>query len=157
MRGRESKWARAAPWLEWEGSEQEHGEVRVDSTVNEGRFQGGKAGHATRASLEHVEESMSGWVDAKALQDDLQSLGFTPSLAKPEIGNEVGWRRARSYNKRVKWVRVTRRGGKEASVSSKGIGKDERQPVMTRLAARWRRSNLVRLVTLRKRNHPGEA
>ena len=29
-------------------------------------------------------------MDAKALQDDLPSLGFTPSLAKPEIGKEVG-------------------------------------------------------------------
>ena len=28
---------------------------------------------------------------------------------------------------------------------------------MARLAARWRRSNLVKLVVLRKRNHPGEA
>ena len=37
------------------------------------------------------------------------------------------------------------------------IEEDERQPVMTRLAARWRRSNLVRLVTLEKGNHPGEA
>ena len=27
---------------------------------------------------------------AKALQDDLKSFGFTPSLAKPEIGREVG-------------------------------------------------------------------
>ena len=38
-------------------------------------------------------ERMSG---RKALQDDLQSLGFTPSLVKPEIGKEVGRRRARS-------------------------------------------------------------
>ena len=29
-------------------------------------------------------------MDAKALQDNLKSLGFTPSLAKPEIGKEVG-------------------------------------------------------------------
>ena len=29
-------------------------------------------------------------MDAKPLQDDLQCLGFTPSLAKPEIGKEVG-------------------------------------------------------------------
>ena len=29
-------------------------------------------------------------------QEDLQSLGFTPSQAKPEIGKEVGRRRARS-------------------------------------------------------------
>ena len=52
---------------------------------------------------------------------------------------------------------MTRRGGKEAAVSSRGIGDDERQPVMARLAARWRRSNLVKLVALRKGNHPGEA
>ena len=52
---------------------------------------------------------------------------------------------------------MTRRGDREASVSSRGIGDDERQPVMARLAARWRRSNLVILVALRKRNHPGEA
>ena len=52
---------------------------------------------------------------------------------------------------------MTRRGGREASVSSKGIGDDERQPVMARLAARWRRYNLVKLVALRKGNHPGEA
>ena len=68
----------------------------MDSTVNEGRFQEGKGGQTTRASLGQVEGSMSGRVDAKALQDDLQSLGFTPSLAKPKIGKEVGRRRARS-------------------------------------------------------------
>ena len=42
------------------GSEWEHGVGRVDSTVNEGRFQGGKGGQAKRASLEEVEGSMSG-------------------------------------------------------------------------------------------------
>ena len=52
---------------------------------------------------------------------------------------------------------MTRREGKEALVSSRGIGEDERQPVMARLAAQWRRSNLVRLVVLRKGNHLGEA
>ena len=36
-------------------SEQKHEEERVDSTVNEGRFQGGKGGQATRASLGEVE------------------------------------------------------------------------------------------------------
>ena len=36
-------------------------------------------------------------------------------------------------------------------------GREAWQPVMARLAARWRRSNLVILVTLRKGNHPGEA
>ena len=96
-------------------------------------------------------------MDAKALQDDLQSLGFTPSLAKPEIGKEFRGQRARSQDERVKSVRVTRRGGKETSENRSGIGEDERQQEMTRLAAWWRRSNLVILVTLRKGNHPGEA
>ena len=51
---------------------------------------------------------------------------------------------------------MTRKGGKEALVSSRGIGVDERQPVMARLAARWRRSNLVKLIALWKGNHRGE-
>ena len=51
---------------------------------------------------------------------------------------------------------MTRRGGKETSKRRRGIGDDERRPVMTRLAARWRRSNSVKLVALRKRNYPGE-
>ena len=37
------------------------------------------------------------------------------------------------------------------------MGKDERQPEIVRLAARWRRFNLVILVTLKKGNHPVEA
>ena len=52
---------------------------------------------------------------------------------------------------------MTRRGGRKASVRRSLIGEDERQPVMARLATRWRRSNLVILVTLKKGNHPGEA
>ena len=51
---------------------------------------------------------------------------------------------------------MTRRGGKEAS-ERREIGEDKGQPVMARLAARWRRSNLVKLVALRKGNHLGEA
>ena len=42
------------------GSEREHGEERVDSRVNDVRFQGGKGGQARRTSLEEVEGSMSG-------------------------------------------------------------------------------------------------
>ena len=42
------------------GSEREHGVERVDSTIKEGRFQGGNGGQARRASLEQVEGSMSG-------------------------------------------------------------------------------------------------
>ena len=41
------------------GSGREHREERVDSTVKEGRFQGGKGGQAKRASLAVVEGSMS--------------------------------------------------------------------------------------------------
>ena len=52
---------------------------------------------------------------------------------------------------------MTHRGGKEASVSSKGIGEDKRKPVMPQLAAWWRHSNFVKLVALRKGNHLGEA
>ena len=52
---------------------------------------------------------------------------------------------------------MTRRGGREASERRSGIGEDERQLVMARLVAWWRRSNLVILLTLRKGNHPGEA
>ena len=47
---------------------------------------------------------------------------------------------------------MTRRGGKEASESGSGKGKDERQPVK----ARWRRFNLVVLEALRKGNHLDE-
>ena len=53
--------------------------------------------------------------------------------------------------------RVTHRKGKEVSKKRRGIQEDERKPVMVRLAARWKRSNLVKLVTLRKGNHLGEA
>ena len=44
---------------------------------------------------------------------------------------------------------MTRRGDKEASERRSGIGEDGRQSVMARLAARWRRSNLVILVAFR--------
>ena len=96
MRGVESRWARAAPWRDRGGLERVHGEKRLGSAVNEGKFQGGKGGQAKRASLEEVEGCMIELVDAKTLQEDVQSLDFTSSLAKPEMGKEVGRRRARS-------------------------------------------------------------
>ena len=52
---------------------------------------------------------------------------------------------------------MTRRGDKEALERRSEIGEDERKRVMARLAARWRRSNLLKLVALTKGNHPGEA
>ena len=53
----------------------------MDSTVKEGRFQREKGGKAKSASLGEVEERMSGGVDTKAFQDDLQSLGLTDAMA----------------------------------------------------------------------------
>ena len=52
---------------------------------------------------------------------------------------------------------MTPKGGKEASGKRRGIWEDERQPEMALLAARWKRSNLVKLVVLRKGNYPGKA
>ena len=52
---------------------------------------------------------------------------------------------------------MTRRVGRETSERRRGIGENERQPVMARLAVWWRHSNLVTLVTLRKGNYPDEA
>ena len=52
---------------------------------------------------------------------------------------------------------MTCREGREASERKTGIREGERQPEMVRLAARWKRSNLVILIMLRKRNHQGEA
>ena len=49
---------------------------------------------------------------------------------------------------------MTCRGGKEALKRRSEIGDDERQPEMMRLAAQWRRSNLVKF---EKENHLCEA
>ena len=52
---------------------------------------------------------------------------------------------------------MTRRGGREALERISRIEEDKRQPVMARVAARWRLSNWVKLVIFKKGNHPGEA
>ena len=59
-KGGESQGERVSHLGERGKSEREHGEERVDSTVKEGRFQGGEGGQARRASLKEVEGSMSG-------------------------------------------------------------------------------------------------
>ena len=59
-------------------SKKEHGEEKVDSTVKEDRFRGGEKGQPKRTSLVEVEGSISERVNAKAIQDNLQSAGFTP-------------------------------------------------------------------------------
>ena len=77
---------------------------------------------------------MNGLVDTKILQD-LESLGFILCLAKPEVG-KVSQRKVYWYDNRAKRVRVTLRGGGEASERKRGIGENERLPEMTVLAAR---------------------
>ena len=64
------------------------------TTVKEGRSQRGEGGQAKRTSLGEVGESMSGMVNPKALQENLESLGFITSLAKTEMGKEIERRRA---------------------------------------------------------------
>ena len=68
----------------------------MDPTVKEGRFQGDEVGNTRKTSPEEVEGNMSRQVDGRALQEDLQSLGFTSCLAKPEMEQEVGRQRAHS-------------------------------------------------------------
>ena len=57
-------------------------------------------------------------------------------------------RMAQASAEKLEHTGRTRRSGNEASERRKGIGEDERQPVVARLADRWRRSNLVTLVML---------
>ena len=60
MRGDRVKVGESRTVARKRGSERDHGVERVDSIVNEGRFQRGQGGQARRASLEEVEGSMSG-------------------------------------------------------------------------------------------------
>ena len=50
---------------------------------------------------------------------------------------------------------MTRREGREISEKRSRLGEKEKQPVLARLAARWKRSSLVILVALRKRKLSG--
>ena len=49
-----------------------------------------------RETPERIKGSMIGLVDTKALQQNLESLGFTTTLAIPEMGQEIGRQRTRS-------------------------------------------------------------
>ena len=51
---------------------------------------------------------------------------------------------------------MTRRKERIASERKSGIGENERQPKMAQLATRWKRFNLVILVTFKQGNHPDE-
>ena len=48
-------------------------------------------------------------------------------------------------------------GGRYISERNSGKRENERQFLMARLAAQCRHTNVIKLVTLRKGNHPGEA
>ena len=75
-----------------------------------------KRGEAKRACLKDEGETMSGWVNAKTLQENLKSIHFTMTLTKSKMGKEVG--------------------GRGASDRIKRRGKDERQPMIAAMAAR---------------------
>ena len=64
---------------------------------SEGRQVPRKRGRASKESLPRRKKKKA-WADewTQKLSGKICSLGFTPSLAKPEMGNEVGRRRARS-------------------------------------------------------------
>ena len=87
--------------------------------------------------------------------------GTEPSIQSTRLwmgGKKSMWAKKKRIRARARsGVRVTRRGGRKALKRRSGIGEGERQPVMMRLAAQWSRSNLVKLITLKKGNHPGEA
>ena len=115
-----------------------------------------RKGRASKKSLlsrsRRKHERVSGRKSSPGRSAVLVSLQIWPNLKwEKRLGDEE------PAHDRAKWVRVTRRGGREASEKGSGIGEDERQREMARLAAQWRCSNLVILVTLRKGNHPGEA
>ena len=59
MRGKRIKVSNSYTLASEGESEQEHGEERENSTVKEGRFQGGEGGQARKAFLGDVEGSMS--------------------------------------------------------------------------------------------------
>ena len=91
---------------------------------SERRLYGREERQTKRTFLGEVGKSTSGWVEAKALQVNLQSLGFIPSLAEPEMDD------------REKWVWLTRKRGKNVSERKSELGENKRQPVMARLTAR---------------------
>ena len=72
----------------WRGMSGLHSERREILTT---RRRASKKSLPRRSTRKH--ERVSG---RKSLQEDLQSLGFTPSLAEPEMAKEVGRRRSRS-------------------------------------------------------------
>ena len=64
-----------------------------ESAVMKGGFHGREGGQAKETCLGEVAKSVKRYVDANLLQENLESLGFTSSVAKPEIEKGVGRRR----------------------------------------------------------------
>ena len=89
MRGRESRWARAAPWRERGRSEREHGKKKGGLHSDGKHIPRREGWQARRAFIGDVKVS-------KGSPGRSAEFGFTPSLAKREMGKEVGRRRARS-------------------------------------------------------------
>ena len=97
--GRESRWSRAAPWRERRELEQEHGEERWISQRREVSMRG----RTSKENLPRKSRTKHEWVgDAKALQEDLENLNFTPSLAEPKMGKDVEKRKAANKKDRAK-------------------------------------------------------
>ena len=68
------------------GSEGWRGKERVDSTVKEGRFRQKEKGKQRKSPKEKARASK--WT--QKLFRRIRSLGFTPGMAKFEMGKEVG-------------------------------------------------------------------
>ena len=68
----------------------------MDSTVKEVKYQGEKGGQARRTSLGEVEESIVLVSERKSSPRGSAESWFHSSLARPEIGKQVGRRRVRS-------------------------------------------------------------
>ena len=70
---------------------------RKSELYNEGKWVLENGGKASAESFPGEEgESMSERMNAVTLQENLKSLGFTLSLAKPKMEQEVGRQRTRS-------------------------------------------------------------
>ena len=74
-------------------------------------------------------------MNAKTLQEDLESLGFNLSLAEPEMGKEVE-RQGPAYKIQSKMCQSDSQGGEYAPEGRSEIREDERQVVMVQLVVR---------------------
>ena len=146
--GRDSRWARAAPWREREenqsGSKEKKGWTLQSRKADFKEWKG----QARKASLGEVKGSISVWVHAKASRRICRVL---VSLER-RLGDEEPTHKIKEWNESRWHVEEIGKPQKKGR-----IGENERQPVRALLAAWWKRSNLMILVMLKKENHPGVA